>query len=136
MAAKTLILLALLFLLVSVFFGIQSYTFVNNSVKTEARVMRFDNGKGRMVTPVFEYSVKGKYYEYKGASTRAGNYKINDKEIIYYDPSNPEDGKLGTFMNLWFISVFCGGFFIVLFSVGLGMFFSGKANPHFHKGIS
>jgi hypothetical protein len=126
LSPKILILLALIFLGVAVIFGAQSYTFVNSSHKTEARVKKIKNG-GKMVTPIFEYYVKGKYYEYEGASTSHGQYEINDKETIYYDPSEPENGTLGSFMNLWFVPVFCGGFFIILLFVGIASAFSKKS---------
>jgi hypothetical protein len=130
MSGKILILLALLFLLVSVLFGVQSYMFVNRSVKAEARVKSIDKAK-KWITPTFEYTVKGKTYEFEGSSTSPDAYKIGDTEVIYYNPLDPQDSKIGTFMNLWFIPVFCGGFFIILISVGSALAFSKNPNRLF-----
>jgi len=133
MSAKILILLALLFLFVAVLFGLQNYLFISKAVKTEARVKSIDKAK-KWITPTFEYTVKGKTYEFEGSSTSPEAYKIGDTEVIYYNPLDPQDSKVGTFMNLWFIPVFCGGFFIVLISVGSALAFSKKAEPSFYIG--
>ena len=119
-SAKISILLALLFLLISVILGVTNYLFMTKAEKTEARVKSIDKGH-RRITPVFEYKVNNKTYEFEGSSTSYGEYEIGDTEIIYYDPGNPENSKVGTFMNLWFVTVFCGGFFIVLSFAGILM---------------
>lgn len=116
--AKILIPVSLIFLAVALYFGIVNYRFTSKAAKTEARVKSIYQGH-RSITPTFEYTVKGKVYEFEGSSTNADAYQIGDKEIVYYDPASPEDSKLGTFMNLWFIPVFCGGFFVILMLVGV-----------------
>ena len=133
MTGKISILLAILFLLISLIFGVKNYLYVSKSVKTEARVSKVEK-RHRSIIPTFEYRVSEKYYELEGPSTNPDAYILNDKETVYYDPENPGDAMLGTFMNLWFIPVFCAGFFIVLLLVGVGMLFSGKSKPGFYVG--
>lgn len=113
-----------------IFWGYNNYSFISRAVKTEARVKEVIKGK-RRITPVFEYTVQGKNYEYEGASTLPDEYKIGDKETVYYDPALPSSSKTGTFMSLWFVPVFLTGFGIVLFPVGIGLvFFSNKRSPY------
>lgn len=130
---KITISLSLVFLAISLFWGIRNYQFTSRAVKTEARVKSIYKGH-RSITPTFEYTVKGKDYEFEGSSTNYDAYQIGDKEIVYYDPSNPEDSKLGTFMNLWFMPVFCGGFFMILMMVGIISFIGKKTKPAFYVG--
>jgi len=125
MTGKMLILLSVILIGVGLFFGYSNYSFVSSAVKTEARVKNIIKGH-RTITPVFEFSAKGKTYEYEGASTRPDAYSIGDKETVYYNPSDPEDHKTGTFMNLWFLPVFLTGFGIIVFPVGIGLAFFKK----------
>lgn len=131
MTGKILILVSLLMLGIGAFLGYTSYSFMNSGVKTEARVKSIIKGH-RRITPVFEYTVKGKTYEFEDGSTDYGSYEIGDKEVIYYSPSDPENHKPGTFMSLWFLPVFLCGFGIILLPVSAGLtFFSKKHNPAF-----
>ncbi|MEO8513274.1 MAG: DUF3592 domain-containing protein [Ignavibacteria bacterium] len=131
MTGKILIVVSLLMLAVGIFFGYSSYSFVSSSVKTEARVKNIIKGH-RRITPVFEYIVNGKSYEYEGAATNYDAYVIGDKEVVYYKASDPNDSKTGTFMNLWFLPVFLGGFGLILLPVGIGTtFFNKRKSPAF-----
>ena len=131
MAAKGFILIGLVILGGGLVWGYFTLDFVNNSVKTEARVKQVIK-KHRSITPVFEFTVKGKTYEFEGTNTRPDAYELNDKETIYYNPADPDDNRTGNFMNLWFMPVFLTGFGIILGAAGLGTsLFSGKKNPSF-----
>ena len=131
MNAKIFVLLGVLIMGAGIFWGYSTYNYINSSVKTEARVSRVIK-KHRSITPVFEFTIKGKTYEFEGANTSSDEYKLNDKEIIYYNPSDPNDNRTGTFMGLWFMPVFLSGFGFVLFVAGLAtMLFSNKKSPAF-----
>ncbi len=125
MTGKILILAGLIMMAIGIFFGYTHYNFIHSSVKTEARVKSIINQHQRVI-PVWEYTVKGKHYEFEGAATNSDQYKIGDKEILYYDPSDPEDSKKGTFMDLWFLPVFLSGFGFILGLVGLVVMLSFK----------
>lgn len=128
MTGKMLILVGVILISAGVFFGYSNYSFVSSAVKTEARVKNIIKGH-RSITPVFEFTVNGKTYQFEGASTKPDSYKIGDNETIYYNPADPEDHKTGTFMNLWFLPVFLTGFGLIVLPVGIGLAFSKKNNP-------
>ena len=131
MNAKIFALLGILIMGTGIFWGYLTYNEINSSVKTEARVSRIIK-KHRSITPVFEFTVKGKTYEFEGTNTNSDAYVLNDKETVYYNPADPNDNRTGNFMNLWFVPVFLSGFGFVFFVVGLGtMLFSNKKSPAF-----
>lgn len=131
MAAKTFILIGIMILGGGLVWGWLTIDYINNSAKTEARVKKVLK-RHRSITPVFEFTVKGKTYEFEGTNTRSGAYELNDKETVYYNPADPNDNRTGNFMNLWFMPVFLTGFGFILSVVGLGtLLFSGKKNPPF-----
>lgn len=131
MTAKIFILIGIIILGGGLAWGYLTIDFINNSVKTEARVKQIIK-KHRSITPVFEFTVKGKTYEFEGANTRADAYELNDKETVYYNPDDPNDNRTGNFMNLWFMPVFLTGFGFILATVGLiTLLFSGKKNNRF-----
>jgi hypothetical protein len=131
MTGKTLILLGLLIFAVGIYFGYSSYSFLKTAGKTEGRVDSIEKSKKR-ITPTFEYTVKGKKYMIVGPATHPDEYIIGDTETIYYEPENPEDAKIGTFMNTWFLPAFLTGFGFILAFVGLVVILStGKKNPAF-----
>lgn len=127
MSGKIFILASFIFLIISLAAGVPNYLFVSKTIKTEARIKSIDKGH-RWITPTYEYTVKNKNYEFEGSSSTYGTYSIGDKQMIYYDPENPENNKIDSFMNLWFVPVFCGGFFIVLFFVGILTVFTKKSS--------
>lgn len=111
--------------------GYSNYSFISGAGITEARVKSIIKGH-RRITPVFEYSVNGKTYEFEDAATNPEAYEIGDKETIYYDPVLPGEHKKDTFMSLWFVPVFLGGFGFILIPVGIGIsLFRKKGNPAF-----
>ena len=131
MTAKTFIVIGLLILGGGLVSGYLTIDYINNSVKTEARVKQVLK-RHRSITPVFEFSVKGKTYEFEGTNTRPDAYKLNDKETVYYNPADPDDNRTGNFMNLWFLPLFLTGFGIILTAAGLGtLLFKGRKNPSF-----
>lgn len=115
-------------LFTGIYFGISSLNTVNTYVKTEARVKNIEKSK-KSITPIFEYTVKDKQYTIQGASTRPDAYVIGDKEIIYYNPNDPEEAKIDTFMSLWFLPVFLSGFSIILITVMVLLILFSKKKP-------
>lgn len=131
MSSKIFIFIGLLILGAGLVWGWFTFDFINNSVKTEARVKQVIK-RHRSITPVFEFTVKGKTYEFEGANTRADAYELNDKETVYYDPEDPNVNRTGNFMSLWFVPVFLSGFGSILAIAGLFvLIFSGRKNPPF-----
>ena len=130
-AGKTFVLIGLLILCSGLVWGYFTISFVNSSVKTEARVKQVIK-KHRSITPVFEFTVKGKTYEFEGANTRPDAYELNDKETVYYNPSDPDDNRTGNFMSLWFLPVFLTGFGLILTVAGAATaLFSGRKKEPF-----
>ncbi len=131
MAAKGFIFIGLILLGGGLTWGYLTLDFINNSVRTEARVKQIIK-KQRSITSVFEFTVKGKTYEFEGTNTRSDAYELNDKETVYYNPADPDDNRTGNFMNLWFMPVFLTGFGIILSVAGFGtMLFREKKSKQF-----
>lgn len=131
MTAKTFIFIGLMIFGGGLVWGYLTIDYINNSAKTEARVKKVLK-KHRSITPVFEFTVKGKTYEFEGTNTSPDAYELNDKETVYYNPSDPDDNRTGNFMSLWFMPIFLTGFGIILAAAGLGtLLFWGKKNPPF-----
>ena len=132
MPAKIFIFIGLLMLTAGLAWGYLTLDFINKSVKTEARVKQVLK-RHRSITPVFEFTANGKTYEFEGTNTSPDAYELNDKEVIYYNPNDPDDNRTGNFMNLWFATVFLTGFGIILAVVGAGtLIFSGKKNSMYN----
>jgi hypothetical protein len=131
MAGKTIIWMGLLIFVGGLSIGYLKYSFLEKAVQTIGRVDSIDKGK-RSITPTFEYIVKGKKYYIEGPSTRPDEYKIGDTEPIYYNPDDPEDAKIMTFMNQWFLPVFMTGFGLIWAIAGLAVTIARKnKNPAF-----
>lgn len=129
MTAKTFIFIGLLILCGGLAWGYLTFDYINSAVKTEARVKQVLK-RHRSITPVFEFKVNGKTYEFVGTNTRPDAYELNDKETVYYNPSDPEDNRTGNFMSLWFMPLFLTGFGLILTAAGTGnLLFSSRKNP-------
>lgn len=118
MAGKTIILVSLILLIVGGYFGYDKYSFFSSSKKVMARVSNIEK-RHRSINPTFEYVVNGKTYTIEGANTRSDAYELNDQQLIFYNPDDPSDARVGTFMNMWFLPVLLMGLGIVFFIVGV-----------------
>jgi hypothetical protein len=128
MSAKLFIFLGSMILCGGLIWGYLTNNYINNSVKTKARVKQVLK-RHRSITPVFEFTANGKTYEFEGTNTNPDAYELNDKEVIYYNPKDPDDNRTGNFMNLWFMPVFLTGFGTILAVAGAGtLIFSGRKN--------
>lgn len=84
-------------------------------------------------------SSSGSYYPFIKFSTEAGqeitfrgnvgsnpaSFTVGEQVSIYYDPARPEEARLNTFFQLWFLTVFLGGMGSVFFLIGGGILITG-----------
>ena len=107
-------------------------TFKNNSIKTSGTITSVDsyistssskssssrNKKTKMYTPIVSFKDdKGTIHEITSNTSSSTYPTLNERIDVYYNPANPNDSKIGTFMNLW------GGVVIFFFLGGLFLFF-------------
>lgn len=118
MAGKSVVLISLLLILVGSYFAYDKYSFFSSSKKVMARVSHVEK-RHRSINPTFEYVVNGKTYTIEGANTRSDEYELNDQQLIFYNPNDPSDARVGTFMNMWFVPVLLLGLGIIFFIVGI-----------------
>lgn len=79
------------------------------------------NGRGGSV-PEVRYFVDGKPYVIHGViTTSPPAYSIGEKIPVYYPPGNPEQGVIGSFVELWLFPMIFGGIGLV-FTLGSGFF--------------
>lgn len=82
---------------------------------------------GRVKTvPEVKYTLAEKSYIIRGkiASTPPG-YSKGDSVLVYYPADNPENGFVGSFLELWLIMTIFGAMGVVDILVGCGIFFYG-----------
>jgi len=99
-------------------------TFLANASEAKGTVTGFDRWEGatsshsddiRYAIIVFK-TADGKEVRFKGPSQEwASSYKSGDAVEVLYDPKNPDNAKIDSFMGLWFApAMLCGvGFFAV-----------------------
>ncbi len=110
-------------------------TFKSNSIKTLGSITGVDSHiskssrkssgssssstkKTKMYTPIVTFDDnKGNSHTIISSSSSSSYPNLNEEVDVYYNPNNPEDAKLGTFMNLW------GGAVIFSFLGGISLFF-------------
>jgi hypothetical protein len=101
-AFKILSIVALLLLLASGLWALHSKNTVDNGVKTQGTVTQI-LPQGRGYTPEVTYIVEGKTYTYHSWSSQSPSpYQVGDPIEIYYDPNDPAQASLNSFISLWF----------------------------------
>ena len=127
---KFLFILGFVMFIIGGIWGSSNYSFISSAGITEARVKSIIKGH-RRITPVFEYTVNGKTFEFEDSSTNADAYVIGDKVNLFYNPKLPGEHKKDTFMSLWFLPVFFSGFGFVLILTGVILISTKSKSPAF-----
>jgi hypothetical protein len=85
------------------------------AVPCKGRIVQVDIGHKKddtVCTPIFEYrDASGQDHRVRAnISTTDAEFAVGDAVPVLYSPQNPGDGRLNSFMFLWFWTVFGAGF--------------------------
>lgn len=117
--------LGLIFLVITIFICINRINFLNNSIKTQAKIIdytisttRDENGHyDRNIFPVFKFSdSEGKEYIVKSTITNNKGIKIGETTSIRYEKNNPLGAEINNIFAIWF-----GGIITAFFSLVWGV---------------
>jgi hypothetical protein len=77
-----------------------------NAVHTEGTVVKLKMSSKGATTPIVEYQVGGKVYQFQGRekSTWPWNYSVGEKVAVLYQPDNPEAAIIDSW-GRWLIPV-------------------------------
>ena len=90
-----------------------------NRVEVEGEVISLE-GYDTYV-PVIEYEWEGAYYEIRGSvASNPPSFRVGEVAEVLVDPSNPQDGRINSFFERWFLTLILGGMGTVFSAVGLG----------------
>ena len=102
------------FAIVSVFEFKNTLNLLSNSRKTFGRIIDIEEEKrrngGYMYSPVIKYkSVTGDEYIYD-SNTKTGytSYKIGQEIELIYDKNNPQNARVNSFLDIWFLTIIMG----------------------------
>ncbi len=80
-----------------------------------------DPQEGRMYTPTVTFTTP--MGETRAFTSKVGTfpprYHVGQQVAVVYDPDNPQHANIVSFMDLWFMPLFCGGFSSLFLLVGL-----------------
>lgn len=124
--------IGLILIILAVFFGYRTYTFLQKAVPLpgvvkgfrEFQVRSTDNDNRTIVStvvgPILEYKYEGKDYTYEspyGSSTPA--YSVGDQIPLLIDPARPSEPDEAGFMDQWFVTLILGAIGLIFFGVGI-----------------
>jgi hypothetical protein len=108
----------LIFLIIGLKWGIDSWRTITGSMQAQGKVVAIDEGR-RTKSPVVEYQVDGETYQARGVvGSNVFLPSIGETMTVLYDPAYPEAGTINYFNDMWAIPVtLCGiGLLITLIS--------------------
>ena len=116
----TLTLIGCIFFSVGASFGIYSLIKGENAGRTEGEVAALIRGGKGSSRPVVRYAVDGKPFEITGwMSTSPPAYSVGEKVTVLYNPENPADGRIDSFVERWLFPVVFGGVGALLLVIGV-----------------
>lgn len=108
------LLIGIPFAIVSVFVLKDTINLLSNSHKTIGKIIGIEEERrrngGYMYSPVIKYkSVTGDEYVYR-STTKTGytSYKIGQQIELIYDKSNPQNARVNSFLDIWFLTIIMG----------------------------
>jgi hypothetical protein len=104
-------------------FAIASYHFASTAAHVEGTVTRMQVTSNRgSSAPVVRYEVDGKSYEFQSSvSSNPPAHVVGDKVTVMYHPERPGDGRIASFLEMWFMPMLLGFFGIVFGAIGGGL---------------
>jgi hypothetical protein len=97
---------------------------VTGTVVSLREVDETDN-TGVTYAPVINYDVQGRTYTYESSnSSDPPAYEVGEKVTLLYRPENPEEVRVNTWFDLWFLPAMLGGGGVVVAIVSIVMMVS------------
>ncbi len=112
------------FLVISIFVGVANYKFIHTADRAQGKVVELissqDSEGSRTYRPKVSFqSTNGESHEYISSSgTNPPAHKVGDKVTLYYENSNPDNAKIDSFMDLWFLPAIMGLLGVIFFGIG------------------
>jgi hypothetical protein len=100
--------------------GIKNWTFAATARETEGTVVRLVvTGKRGTAAPVVRYEVKGQSFEFQSSvASSPPAHGVGEKVTVLYQPDQPHQGNIKSFMDLWFLPVIFAGLGTLFFVIG------------------
>lgn len=106
-------------------FAWSSWSLLSVAERTEGTVIRMvarqrgaHNRNRGGAAPVVEFHVAGERHEYHSKlSTSPPQFSVGEKVTILYDPKNPRDAGIDSFVTLWLFPTVFGGIGAVMLTV-------------------
>ncbi len=124
---QTFAILGIIFLIagfgLAVFIGaylVNDYDKVLNGERAEAVVLQARDG----AKPILEFRTRrGEPIRIEGKiSSSPSPYDVGERVSVFYDPADPADALIDTFIERWFVALLFGGFGTVFVAVGSTLF--------------
>lgn len=97
----------------------RALTVTGTVVAYHSHISYDDNSSTTMYAPEFEYTVKGKTYNYVTSSSSSfKTYAIGDEVDVLVDPDNPQEVLVNSFMEKWFLPVLLGAMGLAFAGMG------------------
>lgn len=118
------LLIGLIFSGLAIYFFKTQQDFIKTAIQTEGRVINLQNGRKGGKAPIVEYADKeGKtHFYYHDVYTKPSSYSLGEQVKIYYDPSYPDNARLGGDYFLIMIFGFIGVIFTFISIVCIKVF--------------
>lgn len=102
------------FVVVSIIILLNTLNLLSNSYKTLGKITGINEERqskgGYMYSPVIKYkSDTGDEYVYSSATkTGYSSYKIGQEVELIYDKNNPQNARVNSILDIWFLPIFMG----------------------------
>lgn len=122
----TFLLVDLIFLGVGIYLTYDAYKFTHTARTAVGIVTAIpfhsssDGDSGGVYYPVIEFTAdNGQAVEYHSTSgSNPPEFRVGEKVNIFYDPADPQNAKIDSFLDLWFIGVIFSGIGLVGVIIG------------------
>ena len=127
--------IGLVFAAVGIGVGIKNWSFASSAREAEGTVIRLVATSNRgTVAPVVRYEVDGISFEFQsGVASSPPVHAVGEKVTVLYQPDQPHQGNIKSFMDQWFLPFIFGGLgtlFVVTGSViGVSRLWAASSSP-------
>ena len=100
----------IILLIIGVWYGYTSWRFASQGQRVPARVIaleeNYSSDSGTTYSPVFEYSIGGKTYNYESVNTSdPPSHHVGQEAFLFVDPEDPDRAREDSFWELWLLPV-------------------------------
>lgn len=116
----------LILLTVGIYFYNDTNAYQKDTIRVKGKVIRlsasYAQKGGRLYTPIVEFEFNNQTFQVAGSvASSPSAFDVGEEVELFVKPAQPQEARIDSFMEQWFVVVILGGMGAVFSTIGLAV---------------